>query len=148
DALPALDRRTDLSLEGSRGTARFARALLGSARGWVRTVRLRALEESARRRRGSRRRRPRICLSRGGDPPDGLVRVGRLSVPNLFRFLRILRHGDRPRKNGRFPLQTKFRLALSIGVDNRILEAMAHLALHVATRLSVSSARRQPPRRD
>ncbi len=72
-----------------------------------------------------------------------LVRLGRLRLPNLFRFQRLLRHGDRAWSDARIRLREKFRFALPLGIDHRFLAALAHLALHLAARISLHPARRQ-----
>ncbi len=72
-----------------------------------------------------------------------LVRLDRLRVPNLFRLQRLLGHGDRPRADARFRLREEFRFTLPRGIDHRFLAALAHLAFHLAARVSLHSARRK-----
>ncbi len=72
-----------------------------------------------------------------------VVRLGRLLVPDLFRFQRLLRHGDRARAHARVRFREEFRFALSRGIDHRFLAALAHLALHLAARISLHSAGRK-----
>ncbi len=76
-----------------------------------------------------------------------LVRRGRVRLPDLLRFQRLLGHGDRPRAHARLRLREELRLAVSRRVDHRFLAALAHLAFHVAARVPLHSARRQSPRR-
>ncbi len=77
---------------------------------------------------------------------DAWFGVDRLRVPNLFRLQRLLRHGDRARPHVRLRLREKFRFALSRGIDHRFLAALAHLAFHLAARIPLRPARRQPAR--
>ena len=61
-----------------------------------------------------------------------------------FDFSAYSRHGDRPRPDAGLRLRQELRLALPRAVDHRVLAAVAHLALHLAPRLSLHPARRQP----
>ena len=69
------------------------------------------------------------------------------SLANLFRFLRLFRHGGRARAVVRHPAAGEFPLAVQGGVDHRILAALAHHAVALPARLPLHSARRQPARR-
>ena len=73
-----------------------------------------------------------------------LVRRRRLRLPDLLRLLRLLGHGDRPRADARLRLPEELRLALPVAVDHRVLAPLAHLAVHLAARLPLRPARRQP----
>ena len=69
-----------------------------------------------------------------------------LRFPNLFRFQRLLRHGDRARPDVRLRLREELRFALPRGIDHRFLAALAHLAFDLAARISLHPARRKSPR--
>src|SRR3977135_554726 len=77
----------------------------------------------------------------------GVARDIGLHVANLFRFLRLFRHGDRARAVVRHPAAGEFSFALSGHLDHRILAALAHHAVSLPARLPLRSARRQPARR-
>ena len=66
-----------------------------------------------------------------------------LRLPDLFRLQRLLRHGDRARPDVRLRLREKLRFALPRGIDHRFLAALAHLAFHLAARISLRPARRE-----
>src|ERR1700738_233991 len=87
--------------------------------------------------RSSRRRRRRHHVM-------GVAGDTGLYVADLFRFLRLFRHGDRARAVVRHPVAGQFSLALSGTFDRRILAVLAHHAVALPARLSLHSARRQP----
>ena len=68
----------------------------------------------------------------------------RLCLPDLLRLLRLLRHGDRPGPDAGLRLRQELRFAVPVAVDHRILAALAHLAVHLAARLPLHPAGRQP----
>ena len=70
-----------------------------------------------------------------------------LHLADLFRLLRLFRHGGRARAVVRHPPAGEFPLALQGGLDHRILAALAHHAVALPARLPLHSARRQPARR-
>ena len=70
--------------------------------------------------------------------------VSLLRAADLFRFLRLFRHGDRARANVRFPLSRKLQLSLRGHVDTGLLAALAHDAVGVVSRLRLHPARREP----
>ena len=76
----------------------------------------------------------------------GLVRRHRVRLSDLLRLQRLLRHGDRTRPDARVRLPQELRLAVQVAVHHRVLAPLAHLAVLVAARLPVRSARRQPER--
>ena len=71
----------------------------------------------------------------------------RLHVPDLFRLLRLFRHGDRARPDVRHRAAVQFQFALQGHQHHRLLASLAHDAVAVPARLCVHSARRQPRRR-
>ena len=100
-------------------------------------------------RRSARRvRQPDFC-SRPRKPE----RRPRLAWPrqfhaaDLFRFCRLFRHGDRARAHAGLSPEGEFQFALYRPVDDRVLAALAHLAHHLDSRLSLYTPRRRPPRR-
>ena len=101
---------------------------------------------------GARRRRRRAAGSSGvrpgppSYPARGLDRASRLHHPDLFRFRRLLEHGDRARNGARLHLPAQFPHALYLALDHRVLAALAHVAVVVAARLSLHPARRQSRR--
>ena len=60
-----------------------------------------------------------------------------LCAANLLRLLRLQRHGHRHRPPVRIPLPAQLPLALQVGLHHRVLATLAHLALHLAARLSL-----------
>ncbi len=90
--------------------------------------------------RASRRRRRRHHAV-------GVAGDAGLHAANLFRFLRLFRHGDRAGAVVRHPAAGEFPLALQGRLDHRFLAALAHHAVALPARLSLHSARRQPARR-
>ena len=70
-----------------------------------------------------------------------------LHFADLFRFLRLFRHGGRARAVVRHPPAGEFPIALQGGLDHRILAALAHHAVALPARLPLHSAWRQPARR-
>ena len=57
---------------------------------------------------------------------EAWVRVRRLHTANLFRLLRLLRHGDRPGPDVRSAAAVQLQRAVSRGVDPRLLAALAY----------------------
>src|SRR4029453_4109311 len=76
-----------------------------------------------------------------------VVRRGRLRVPDLLRFQRLLRHGDWPRADAGFRLGEELRRALPGAVDHRVLAPLEHLAVELAPRLPLRPPRGEPPGR-
>ena len=72
--------------------------------------------------------------------------VALLHRPDLLRFLRLLGHGERTVPAVRLSHHQQLRLSLHRAVDAGVLAALAHLAVELVPRLSLHSARRQPPR--
>ena len=60
-----------------------------------------------------------------------VARNALLHLPDLLRLLRILRHGNRSRKDDRLPVPRKLQLSVHIEKHNRILAPLAHLARHM-----------------
>src|SRR6202035_3069895 len=56
-------------------------------------------------------------------------------------------HGDWPRHRAGVHIPAQFPHALHVAFDHRVLAALAHVAVVVAARLSLHSARRQPRKR-
>jgi alginate O-acetyltransferase complex protein AlgI len=67
-----------------------------------------------------------------------------LYAPDLFRFQRLFRHGRRPGPDARVPVPAELPFALQIRLHDRILAALAHLAVVVAAGLPLHSAGRKP----
>ena len=67
-----------------------------------------------------------------------------LHLPDLFRLLGLLGHGDRHRPHARLPPARELRHAVHRLQHHRVLATLAYLAHHLDTRISVHSARRQP----
>ena len=78
--------------------------------------------------------------------PDLLLGDLWLRGADLLRFQRLYRHRDRAGGIARLPLSAQFQPALPGRAAARILAALAHLAVELAARLSVHTARRQPAR--
>jgi alginate O-acetyltransferase complex protein AlgI len=93
----------------------------------------------AHRGRGVRRRFARC--------PDRVVGPLGLRRPDLFRFLRLFGHRGGPRPHGRFRNPAQFQFAVSVAQPDRVLAALAHVAVELSARLPLLSAGRQPPRR-
>ena len=95
-----------------------------------------------------RRRRPGgRDLRHAGRSAERRARLARrrlLHAADLLRFLRLLRHGDRPRADVRLPLSGELPLALHRRDRAGVLAALAHLAVDVVPRLPLRAARRQP----
>ncbi len=72
-----------------------------------------------------------------------LVRCGRLRVPNLFRFQRLLGYGHRTGPDVGIRLLQEFRFSLPLPVDYRVLAALAHFVIHMAPGLPLRSAGRE-----
>ena len=66
--------------------------------------------------------------------------------PDLFRFLRLHRHGHRHGAAARLPFPGEFPPAVSRLQHHRFLASLAHLAVALAARLSLHSAGRQSAR--
>ncbi len=99
------------------------------------------------------RRRPAcgVCRRglRGARPlPRAWLRAGILflRLPDLLRFLRLYRHGARRVAYPRHRALREFPPAVFRGFASRILDAMAHFALHLDARLPLYSAGRQSSR--
>ena len=91
---------------------------------------------------------PLVAPAFGANTPvvrSGLDRRAGLYLPALFRFLRLFRHGDRHLADVRHLPAAQFQLALQGNLHHRFLAALAHDAVAVPARLSLHSARRQPP---
>ena len=73
-----------------------------------------------------------------------LARHRLLHAADLFRFLRLFRHGDRPRPDVRLPLPRELPLAVHRRQRPGVLAPLAHLAVDVVSRLPLHPARRQP----
>src|SRR5581483_4728511 len=69
-----------------------------------------------------------------------------LHLADLFRLLRLFRHGDRARADVRHPPAGELPLALQGALDHRVLAALAHYPVALFARLSLHSARGQPVR--
>ena len=96
--------------------------------------------------RGGRRSSVRAGAVRPADL-GRLARGALLRAADLFRFLRLLRHGDRNGAHVRLPLSGKFQLSVLRHLDPGILATLAHHAVGLVSRLCLYSARRQPRRR-
>ena len=70
----------------------------------------------------------------------------RLRLPDLFRFLRLLGYGHRARAHVRLRDPGELPVALPGGEHHGFLAPLAHLAVHVAARLPVPAAGREPAR--
>ena len=93
--------------------------------------------------RKNRRSRVRGRLAWSG---RRVVRRDRVRVPDLLRFQRLLRHGDRPRPDARLRVPEELRLALPFAVSHRVLAPLAHLRCRrgcatICTCRSVETAR-------
>ena len=82
-------------------------------------------------------------FARSAHQRDSLARRAVLWLANLFRLLRLFRHGDRNRQNLWFPVSGKFQLPLFCHVNPGFLAALAHNTVLVVSRLRVHSARRK-----
>ena len=78
------------------------------------------------RRPGIRKYRPVRC-ARFTD------RDGRLLRPALFRFCRLLEHGDRHGAAIRLPLSAELQLPVPSGIGHRVLAALAHVTIILVT---------------
>ncbi len=74
-----------------------------------------------------------------------LVHDSRLRVPTLLQLLRILAHSHWCGAPVRHPVARKFQPSLSLDHNLRFLDALAHVALLLDTRLSFSAARNHAP---
>ena len=70
----------------------------------------------------------------------------RFRPADLFRFLRLYRHGDRHGETARLSFPDQLPASVPGREHHRFLAALAHLAFHLAARLPVYPAGRQPPR--
>ena len=76
----------------------------------------------------------------------GLAGDARLHLPDLFRLLRLHRHGARHRAPVRDRAAAELRRALPGGLAAGFLAALAHDPVALPARLSLHPARRQPAR--
>ena len=72
-----------------------------------------------------------------------LVRGVRLRLPDLFRLLRLLGHGDRARADVRLRVREELRLSVQVAEHHGVLAPLAHLALDLAAGLPL-----HPPGRE
>src|ERR1700674_2288857 len=70
-----------------------------------------------------------------------------LRAADLFRLLRLLRHGHRTHAHVRISSPREFQLPLYFAVGARILAALAHLVVEFLPGLSVHPAGRQRARK-
>ena len=68
--------------------------------------------------------------------------VARLHGADLFRLLRLLRHGDRPGPDVRLPLPRELQPAYSRRLHHGLLAPLAHDAVALVSRLRLHPARR------
>ena len=80
------------------------------------------------------------------DAPARVARHRLLHAADLLRFLRLLRHGDRPRAHVRLPVPRELPVPLHRRHRAGVLAALAHVALDLVPRLPLRAARRQPRR--
>ncbi len=77
---------------------------------------------------------------------EAWIATGCLHAADLFRLLRLLRHGDRPGADVRPSPAAELQRAVSRRVDPRLLAALAHDPVALPARLSLHPAWRQPMR--
>ena len=137
ETIPQFDRKELLQAAGRLHRAR------------ARLVRARPVQEGHAGRqhravlgRGVRRRRQ----GRGCQLRRRLDRRAQLHAADLFRLLRLFRHGDRAGAAVRHHLSAELQLALQVALADRLLAALAHDAVALPARLSLCAARRQPAR--
>ena len=70
----------------------------------------------------------------------------RLHNADILRFFRILRHGNRYRPYHGLQTCQKLQFPIQKPQPHRLLATMAHFLVHLAARLYLHSARRQPQR--
>ena len=144
-ALHAARRRPDPALLGGCRSARRPAPGPEPLRTRRRALLARDGEEGAARKPGREGRGP---LLRGAVAVGAGCLVGgaRVRVPDLLRLLRLLGHGDRPRAALRLRVPEELRRSVPKPFVDRVLAALAHLALRIPARLPVPAARRQPSR--
>src|SRR5262249_10234256 len=130
DVLSAAGGRTDRApSEPAPPVLRTALGRLRPDHGRARPDALGILQED--RDRGPARRRRDLGLRSPGESepgvPDGRHRL--LRLPDLLRLLGILGYRDRLGAGARLPAHGELPPSLRLGIDRRILEAVAHLAV-------------------
>ncbi|CAA9332689.1 MAG: Probable poly(beta-D-mannuronate) O-acetylase, partial [uncultured Gemmatimonadaceae bacterium] len=146
DLLPAARRGADRAAHGPGAAVRRAAhrdaeaARVGAAAHDDRPVR----EGRGRRRAPRARRRRRVRRDRRGADARRLARHPGLLGADLLRLRRLHHHRDR--RLARARLLAHRQLPLPVRGDRllRLLAPLAHLALHLAARLPLHPARRQP----
>ena len=73
-----------------------------------------------------------------------VVRLGRVFVPDLFRFQRIQRYGNRTRPDARLRISEELRLAVHFEINHRVLAAVAPLIIAFPAGLFIHSPGRKP----
>lgn len=150
--LPAADRRTDRPPFGNdaavpRGGAAWPRPVVRLPARPVH-IRHRPVQEGADRRHDRAVLLARLFAGAERRAAGFLRRLAgraRLHGADLFRLLRLLRHGDGCCSHVRHQAPGQFLLALQVAVHHRVLAALAHHAVAVPARLSLHTAGRKPP---
>ena len=151
--LPAGSRRPARALERDHAPVRRA-ALCAAGRGGADRTRAdaahhRARQEGLPRRSAGGLRQPGLPGGGGGARGGrgrGLAGGAGLHLPDLFRLLRLHRHGTRHRAAVRHRAAAELRRALPRHVPARLLAPLAHDPVAVPARLSLHPDGRQPER--
>src|SRR6202795_3025888 len=141
---PGASRRDDSAIQ-----ARPPRPFRGAGGAGPCDLRRRPVQEGGDRRQSGAVRIAGVCASRCRRRRHHALGVARdtgLYAANLFRLLRLFRHGDRARAVVRDPAAGEFSFTLPGDFDHRILAALAHHVVALPARLPLHSARRQPAR--
>ena len=153
---PAPDRRPDPSPSRDHAAIRGPADLSAERRerrDRLQHVHLRTVQEGSDRRSDRRFRAAGIRPLVLGRPGRGLDRCARLRRAALFRFLRLLGHGDRAGPDVRGSLSAQFQFALQGREHSRLLAALAHDAdalahlVHIPTDPAADHAAPLRPRR-